>query len=167
MEDNNKKTLSRREAIKMLGTVAGGAIPAVWAAPIVDKSVLPVHAQTSEISLVDGQLSAFGTAQSGTGAGSVGTNDILEATFTSNPPKSGVKVIGRMILIQPGHPRDGQAIHTVEGTTNSEGKFTISKELYTVGGLLPGGNRIVIHWSYVDPDLGREYSIEQGVGVSE
>ena len=47
----NQKRLSRREAIKILGTATGASLlanlPAKWSKPEVTGSVLPAHAQTS------------------------------------------------------------------------------------------------------------------------
>jgi len=50
---NNSKQLNRRDAIKLLGAVAGASvlanIPAKWSKPELSGGVLPAHAQTSTI----------------------------------------------------------------------------------------------------------------------
>jgi len=51
MEDNTKRKISRRDAMKLLAAAVGAAtvanLPAEWSKPGLEAGVLPAHAQTS------------------------------------------------------------------------------------------------------------------------
>ncbi len=167
MQNSTEKKISRREALKLIGTVTGGAIPMAWAAPIIDKSTLPVHATTSEMPVLYAvnQVFAQSSFQNSIGENIVKTNDVFIATFKTDPAQAGVPVKAQLILNQPGHPRDGGEIVVIEGVTGPDGTFTFSKALFEVGGIQPGLDRLTLLWTY-DSGSGAFLTITHNIGLA-
>lgn len=145
MTDNSKRTLSRRDALKIIaaaGTVALMAAPDKWAKPIVQLGALPAHAQTS-ISLAltcppDTQPLDITTAGSFSPVASVQVSPA-----TSNVSMTYAITLVNSILNTP----------SANGTVLTDGSGVASLNNIDV---LPDGTNgsITVTWSFTNPAVG-------------
>ena len=142
MTEENKKNLSRRDALKFLGAAAGATVlanlPANWSTPELVAGVLPAHAQTSNI-LHDVTCNAdesIGEPQSSSYTSGV----------TITPADGGITMRWTIILVNIA-PDDTSAPLTGTATTDASGYAQISTPNLTIINASLAAS-VTVNWSF-------------------
>ena len=145
MDNKSAQKISRRDALKILAAVAGGAalanIPSKWTKPGLDVGVLPAHAQTST------GHSILATAI-GPDNGNFCQPQLTTATIT--PPTPGIP-LHYVITPSAGLTINSPAL-TGTVSTDASGKANLTINVNTSS--LSGGETITITWSFVNASDG-------------
>ncbi len=148
MESKPTKTMSRRDAMKILGAAAGASVlaglPTKWSKPELAAGVLPAHAQTTGVThTVDcGPISV--TINPGPEPGSAKIPGIpVTSTATITPQDPGVSMHYHITLtnLSTADPLDGDVL------TDALGKVEVSFHVLPTGGQ---PLKITVKWSFTD-----------------
>ncbi len=139
MDNKSTQKISRRDALKILAAVAGGAalanIPSKWTKPGLDVGVLPAHAATSP-------LAAPIACGTNTNFAPTNVNDTVTSSVTISPARGGVQMQYNATSLGNGYfPQSGTA------TTNPSGVASVALQ----AGCMVAGGTIQVTWSFVNP----------------
>lgn len=148
MNDKSPKQISRRDAIKILGAVAGASVlanlPGKWNKPELTTGVLPAHAQTSVVAPAHTLV-----------AGTDNPNANFCATFTSivtiTPNTPGILM--RYVIELGGTTLTLFSPTALTGTVSTVGGVA-SLLIETSPGTVNFGDTITVTWSFEDTNDG-------------
>ena len=144
MDDKSSQKISRRDALKILTAVAGGAvlanIPSKWTKPELIAGVLPAHAQTSVAHTL-----AAGSSQV---VGFCYATDLV-STVTISPVASGI-LMKYTINPDPSVTISSPALLTGTVPTDATGAASLT---FTAADITAGGNVTVV-WEFANTSDG-------------
>lgn len=151
MAKSSTKKFSRRDALKILGAVAGASVlanlPSKWTKPEIAGGVLPAHAQTSSAHIVTAGISDP----------DANFCQPLTSTATIAPPDPGIPLhfaitTNGTVTVDP--PLSGNI------NTDGTGMVTLSNITIDFGQPWDDNASIIVTWSFVNPSDGTNSSAQ-------
>ncbi len=147
MTEAKPKKLSRRDAIKVIGAVAGASVlanlPSKWTKPELATGVLPAHAQTSQFSQLGLVCNTFHAIDAYTVRGLViGVN--LSSAQAGIVLNWSIVLTGGASFVNPAEPTSGTAVTVFTGNASYNGGDVNT----------PAGSGWIVTWSFNNPSDG-------------
>jgi hypothetical protein len=155
MSEIQDKKISRRDAIKLLGAVAGASVlanlPSRWSKPEMTSGVLPAHAQTSKFDAIN----SCNLVVSGGGTDyAFGYSDVY--VLSGQPGISmhyKLEIIPTAGTASLGYPaNEGDVLSVAPPPGQAEVSFLIQASTYNINGKSTGTFKIT--WTFTNPSVG-------------